>query len=86
MVQPLTRRSFLIFLFILAAYAAVSLYRLDDLPPPWYDEIVHLNTAQHFAGEGRIWCDFYKYKFKEGALFNGMPLHWLLLGCYGKLF
>jgi 4-amino-4-deoxy-L-arabinose transferase-like glycosyltransferase len=73
-------------LLIIGLYLLLSLYRLGDVPPPWYDEIAHLNTAVHVAGEGRIWCDFYSNKFKEGTLFNSMPLQWLLLAAFIKVF
>lgn len=67
-------------------YLGISLYRLQDIPPPWHDEIVHLNTAAHVAGEGRIWSDFYSSRFKEGRLFISMPLQWVLLGAHIKVF
>lgn len=73
------------FFLITGLYLLASLYRIGDVPPPWYDEMVHLNAAGHLAGEGRIWCDFYTSKF-NGVLFNGMPLHWVLLGIFVKLF
>lgn len=76
----------LIFFIIAVLYVLISLYRLSAVPPPWYDEIIHLNAASHVAGEGKIWCDFYIPKFEKGVLFNGMPLHWLLLGAYVKVF
>lgn len=71
---------------IVLLYLSISLYRLQDIPPPWHDEIVHLNTAGHLAREGRIWCDFYNSRFKEGGLFVSMPLQWVLLGAYVKFF
>jgi uncharacterized membrane protein len=73
------------FFVVAGLYLLASLYRLQDIPPPWYDEMVHLNTAGHLASEGKIWCDFYTSKF-NGVLFNGMPLHWILLGIFVKIF
>lgn len=69
-----------IFLLILSVYFIISLYRLQDIPHPWYDEIAHFNTAQNLAREGRLWCDFYSQKFTEGTLFNSMPIQWIILG------
>ncbi len=79
MVQRLT-------VLVLAAYLILSLYRLGDVPTPWYDEIVHLNTAWHVATEGHTWCDFYTDKFQHNRMFNSMLLHWLMLGLWVKAF
>ncbi|MDD5496783.1 MAG: glycosyltransferase family 39 protein, partial [Candidatus Omnitrophica bacterium] len=80
------KTAFIAFFLIAATYLFLFTYRLQDAPPPWYDEIAHLNTAQHVAREGRIWCDFYSNKFREGLLFNSMPLQWILLGACVKIF
>jgi len=74
-----------VFLIVAGLYLLISLYRLQDIPPPWYDEMVHLNTAGHLASSGRIWCDFFTAKF-NGVLFNGMPLHWILPAVFIRLF
>ena len=73
-------------IFLLSLYLILSLYRLGDIPTPWYDEIVHLNTAWHISTDGHTWCDFYTDKFQENRMFNSMQLHWLILGLYVKLF
>ncbi len=71
--------------FFVIVFFLLSLYKLQDNPAPWFDEIAHLNTASHIAREGRMWCDFYTAKF-NGRLFNSMPLPWLILGAYYKAF
>jgi len=77
---------YVIFFSILFLYLSVSVYRLQDIPPPWHDEIIHLNIAKHVAEEGRLRCDFYSSKFNEDRLFVSMPLQWILLGAYIKIF
>jgi hypothetical protein len=74
-----------IFFGVIVLYILLSLYRLADAPPIWYDEIAHLNTAQHLACDGKFWCDFYTHKF-GGVLFNSMPLQWVILGLVIKIF
>lgn len=75
-----------LFFLILFVYIFLALYKLADIPNPWTDEIAHLNTANHIIKEGQIWCDFYTSKFKEGRLFNSMPVQWILLAGFGKIF
>jgi len=79
------KRSAVFFIFFAVCCIYFYTYRLIDIPPIWHDEIVHVKTAKHIATEGRLWCDFYAFKFNEGKLFNLMPLHPVLLGVFGRL-